>query len=576
MTISAIPDGNFNVFTYVGTPSMNIVNGDYVGAIIEPAQNGKQPDFLILEDPSGYAGFDLSTVAIAAYGGRVSILVEIGPTIPTGEGALALTWAGAIHNASSTAPTCRALKEFTVVSKVPGQLGKTFIGDSSLATWGPISDSTFNSLPNGMPVARILNPFTGSSPNTHIDRWTFKVPRLLQAGNAVGNYCVYNQFDSSGEYSLGLEFSKNKHSFIQAVIGTDVTFTGQLMTLSSQTGINVPISAKITYPAGQSAKVYLGSSSMNPATGAGVYRDLVPDNDYWNQVFEVSPRGAYWTQSTYQACYGTGGGNYSVYAIQEAAGLTVYANPQVSGLTIAVENLYQPQKNVCVAGPPGIIQVPTYNYRLQSFTSTFGTTQTQVSQTAAFAEFVEFSIRAGQYGYHKISNSIGDVAWLHNDQSVGVGPETYKIEAPAGAFNLQNLLVSSDYANQSLNIVVGYQGTSIPTSSYQTMVPVVGGQVASSTTDPTPIGSGNFDLGTFRTVPGNWVKVGLFSPLGLTQPDSSYTAAGQIFWPNVNDPTDNAGHSQSLSIKSPFAGSGVNVAGYSANQGLFVGAWRVQ
>jgi len=588
ITLTAIADASIDTQFFVGTSGMDITTMAGVGAMIEPSPDGFQPDSLTLMDPSGYAGLDLSTVYLAGEGGALSAVIEVGTALPGNnfDYPLSLTFAGQLVNASSSAPLCRALSPVTIVSKVPGQEGRTFIGDSTLASWGTLTDDLFDILPDGIPVARLLNPFPGGTAQTHIDRWTFRVPYGEPYGGATGNYCVFNEFSEFGEYALGLEFSRPSTTPAGATVATSVGFSGRITSLAGSTAFSVPIALRITYPAGQEGKVFLGTSSMNTDTGTGVFRDMGSLNGD-DVPFEVWPNAAVWQDMGQSAdpCMNS----YELYSVPQPTSLSVYAMPEFPGLVVATESMTQASTSQCgtADGPP--IAVNTFDYGLASFSGEFDTVPAAIAPSDVYVEWVEVSTRLDQYGYQHVAVTSGDVAQLHNDLTAGDPTEVYKIQAPptstGASFDLNQLLVYSDYAAQQMNIVAGYYGSSIPTSSTSTLTSVVGGQVASFVATPTAIAaSATVSLATFQAAPGNWVKVGLFGPGALAQPDATYTSLGVLTWPNVESPDDNYAHSQRFDIGwgSTFDPSGLFVAGFSDaftngyGQGLLVGIWQAQ
>lgn len=583
VTLTAINDSSLNTVTYVGDSFINVpsISGvgvfGHVGAIIQPASTGAQPDSLTFGTQSGASDIDLSSVYVMGAGSTLSAVIE---NPASSGGGTALSWAGTLANASSTAPVCRALQNVTIVSKVPGQTGKTFVGDGNLSSYS-LSDTTFNTLPNGLPVARVLNPFTGSGYNTHVDRWDFRMPHGTPTGQAGGNYCVFNQFDSYGEYSLGLEFTgpadlTNYQGGAVKVFHPG--FSGELISLSTgTTAISIPYSGRITYPAGQTGKVFLGASSMNTSTGAGVYHDLPAEYD----VFDLNPNGYQFGGAAGCAVIGHPVQWTGVYAYANH-GPALYASPSSSGLVIAVEKNTQDTPYPCNSVSA------SYYYNLASYTASFGTSATATASGNAYVEEVNYSIRAGQYGMHHVNNSIGEVQELRNTTSTGVPAEVFTLHAPAPApfnsqplFNLNGLTVSSDYASQQLSIYAGWSASSSsttpPSTASKTMVPVVGGQISSSTYSPVAVlGSGAVDYSTYTVLPGNYVKTGLFGTAATTQPDSTYTGLGVLFWPNTGVTSDNWAQSQKFTLGTSFTGTNGLIGGYATNQGLLVGGWQVQ
>ncbi len=509
LTMTVVPGGSGKVF--IGTSSLNTSTLAGAIAILYP-NSGNASESMAFAT----TGDDLCAVYVAGVSGEQVLLSYYplgtdGTTAPFG-------WVDA--NWLVTGPVSRPgiyavplASSSTIggfrIQVQPGQSGKVAVGGA--AYYGHETDGTLTG------VAKVLWPNGGNS--YEHNAWS----ENIEVDTPVDLHTVYLYNYVSGEAPIVAAWAQAASSPYGST-----TFQGGPITLTTTpTQLTIPGGGDLAYlkirtVPGACGKVYVGSSSMNTSTLAGVYKVIWPNcSGGHSEGFALSP-----IQRT------TDGHPYPLDPSE------IYLAGQTAGEIALWEGMTTPGT--------------TYRETRYGTAITVGSSATQLFPTATYASYLTVSMVPGGSGKIYLGSSTMNISTLSGvlailyPNSVGRWSETFAMDN-----NDQRIKADQLYA---IAQVSGEQVTTMSevypdNSFYHTNLLQFYGGVYSPTANPTSVSfGGSCNQLRIQTVPGQSGKMVLGTSSMAAQPDSTFAGVLKILWPNTGSYYVNEGHTEILNL----------------------------
>jgi hypothetical protein len=515
LRISTVPGGSGKV--YVGTSGMNTSTGAELGAVLYPNSGAQSETFDTGGGVASTFTYDLCEIYVAGTSGEKALVsytyTDIGYGWPTSThyhfhaGAFALSGSSAQAVCSSTC-TLGNLR----VQVLPGQSGKVAVGRGNFI--GHETDGTLTG------VAKVLWPNSGTT--SQHNAWSESFSLSPGTGYLDGSKVVIYPFVTS-ETPL-LAYWSIDSMWASGLSETDfqagsVVLSSTPTVLSSTLGYVRDI--RFSVVPGYCNKVYVGNSSLNTSTLAGVGKVLYPTScsGGWSEEYSPIPHNEFLSRSI--------------------DANTIY----LAGTSSDVVTWWALGTSVV----QGTNYVANAAYAANTYPVTLSTTPTALgSASSTTYGSIRLSVVPGTSGKVYIGSSAmntstlaGVAAILYPNSSGSMSEEFELKDILCGGIDLSNIYVAGGVSGEQITISLGvgttnYFGDSpCATSSFtQTGLVTTAGSLFSGTA------STNNVLTRVQVVPGGSGKVRLgftnsYQSFSGSQPDSSYASTLLELWPNT-------------------------------------------